>query len=948
MLAFLVLVLDVLDFVGDMNYLGPLKTNGTNFSIRPPQSCALREDSSDKPQPLYTPEEDEYEGEGEHEHEHGGECECECECEDEDQDQSSESIISGPLDLIFAEDLNGCIERNYGETRWPASKHFTISRDQTTSSNFQKEQLAVLKESPTVQSTEQEEQPFSTSNHALQDYNMQLMLLEQQNKKRLLMARQEQEYLKLQNTDSHGSGPPSAPPFPMTKGLLSSSSTMNLSGHSKNARSGPAVQNQGREDGTDNAQLLQRIRVLENENRGLKGLVANHPSQPTWKPPQWQILYRFEPGHQVFLGPPSWTIGNDRNFSLRGELPLVAPDLYLQRHNNMAFVVYKIYSQHRRTTAALKTDIMPPPEHNEESLKLISDEMIKAVESFFSKQPDFGKVFPNFDVRAEIPAPYLFWYYYRPSSPQVLRELMPRHRALMQLLTGWIEINYKQEYTQAAAQLSKGFVSFELMKYLVRPGDILVSKTKGHLQAHLATSWARDDKSESSPSDRQSGGDLRESSNKRTPWRWKVSSWSYGYDGSFFKKDSTLTIELLTGNPDDEVNMQDLNVLPLRFTGGGMRQALEQRGKVFWSCRVKRLVSYQVNTSDSLDSDGERFMIDFSTYKKLHSDSPAFKRPRLDREEMAPEVIKQDEPPSAPDLFLFPPTIIGYNLRRKKWVDLEVDHIKDVTWNKSAFKNLVVDEETKELVQALVTNQLAAEKGTDLIGGKGNGLIILLHGGPGTGKTFTAESVAEMAEKPLFRVTCGDVGTQPEEVEKYLESVLHLGKIWGCVVLLDEADVFLEERSLADLQRNALVSVFLRVLEYYDGILILTSNRVGTFDEAFKSRIQLALHYENLTTAQRSKIWKNFINRLKSLDEENIDFDDIDCYISELAGHEMNGRQIRNAITTARQLAQYQGKIMTYTHLKHVIKVAGKFDKYLSAVKEGFTDDVIAREGGLR
>ena len=62
-------------------------------------------------------------------------------------------------------------------------------------------------------------------------------------------------------------------------------------------------------------------------------------------------------------------------------------------------------------------------------------------------------------------------------------------------------------------------------------------------------------------------------------------------------------------------------------------------------------------------------------------------------------------------------------------------------------------------------------------------------------------------------------------------------------MLFDEANVFLEQRSLEDMQRNALVSVFLRVLEYYEGILILTSNRVGTFDEAFKSGIQFALHY---------------------------------------------------------------------------------------------------------
>ena len=166
--------------------------------------------------------------------------------------------------------------------------------------------------------------------------------------------------------------------------------------------------------------------------------------------------------------------------------------------------------------------------------------------------------------------------------------------------------------------------------------------------------------------------------------------------------------------------------------------------------------------------------------------------------------------------------------------DLTVDLIQDVVWNKKSFEHLVIDFETKELVQALVTNQIDSEQSTDIIEQKGNGLTILLHGGPGTGKTYTAESVAEMAEKPLFRVTCGDIGTKPEVVEKYLESVLYLGKRWGCVVLLDEADVFLEQRTLTDLERNALVSVFLRVLEYYEGISILTSNRVGTFDEAFK------------------------------------------------------------------------------------------------------------------
>ena len=102
-------------------------------------------------------------------------------------------------------------------------------------------------------------------------------------------------------------------------------------------------------------------------------------------------------------------------------------------------------------------------------------------------------------------------------------------------------------------------------------------------------------------------------------------------------------------------------------------------------------------------------------------------------------------------------------------MDLEVDQIRDVTWNKQSFDHLVIEPETKTLIRALITNQIAREQGTDIIESKGNGLIILLHGGPGTGKTFTAETVAEMAEKPLFRVTCGDIGVKPEEVEKYLE-----------------------------------------------------------------------------------------------------------------------------------------------------------------------------------
>jgi SpoVK/Ycf46/Vps4 family AAA+-type ATPase len=281
-----------------------------------------------------------------------------------------------------------------------------------------------------------------------------------------------------------------------------------------------------------------------------------------------------------------------------------------------------------------------------------------------------------------------------------------------------------------------------------------------------------------------------------------------------------------------------------------------------------------------------------------------------------------------------------------------------VTWNKDAFERLVLPKKTKDLVKALVmvrTSKLGEQQGMslagkrkrdDLIAGKGNGLIMLLHGGPGTGKTLTAESVAELAEMPLYNVTCGDIGTSADAVEKYLQTVLVLGKTWNCVLLLDEADIFLEQRSLSDLERNSLVSVFLRTLEYYDGILILTSNRVGTFDEAFKSRIQVALHYINLDRVARKKIWNNFFDMMKA-DEEDVNLEELNKHIQELADQDMNGREIRNALTTARQIALFQKETLAWEHVEQAITTASVFNKYLGTV-HGHSDDQYARDQEIR
>jgi hypothetical protein len=110
-------------------------------------------------------------------------------------------------------------------------------------------------------------------------------------------------------------------------------------------------------------------------------------------------------------------------------------------------------------------------------------------------------------------------------------------------------------------------------------------------------------------------------------------------------------------------------------------------------------------------------------------------------------------------------------------------------------------------------------------------------------------AIAELLRKPLYVVTAGDLGTDAAQVEKSLGSVLELCQTWYALVLIDEADIFLEARSSHEIQRNVLVCVMLRLLEYYSGCLFLSSNRAAkSVDPAIASRITVMLGYPPSTS----------------------------------------------------------------------------------------------------
>jgi hypothetical protein len=243
------------------------------------------------------------------------------------------------------------------------------------------------------------------------------------------------------------------------------------------------------------------------------------------------------------------------------------------------------------------------------------------------------------------------------------------------------------------------------------------------------------------------------------------------------------------------------------------------------------------------------------------------------------------------------PALVGFSFSAKCWGHVLVSGLDKIAFREDAFDRLVLAPERKQLIRALVRfgGTDTGDDG-DIIGGKSGGSVFLLHGPPGVGKTLTAEAIAEVLKRPLYYVSMGELGTTPAEMEQSLSSILETCAGWNALVLLDEADVFLETRSTADLTRNAMVCVMLRLLEYHPGILFLTTNRVKSFDPAFESRVTVALRYEPLDIEARTKVWKNLLTRV------NVG---PDVSFNKLASkYELNGRQIKNAVRLAVSLSR--------------------------------------------
>ncbi|KAJ5489169.1 hypothetical protein N7539_004059 [Penicillium diatomitis] len=285
---------------------------------------------------------------------------------------------------------------------------------------------------------------------------------------------------------------------------------------------------------------------------------------------------------------------------------------------------------------------------------------------------------------------------------------------------------------------------------------------------------------------------------------------------------------------------------------------------------------------------------------------------------------------SETDFLVACPTVCCFSFKEKMFMECAVSALKGVNWSPESFDCLQIPSETKTMLLSLTKTRLGLIPTVpfdDVIDGKGQGLNILLNGPPGVGKTFTVEATSEYFKLPLYSISAGELVVDHGDshaLEAQLEVIFKIAKHFNAILLLDEADAFMASRTALHDNHNRLVTIFLRKLEYYQGVLFLTSNRGIQFDDAILSRIHLIVEYEDLSKEFRRGLWSTFLARARTMQGPAL-VEEHD--LRRLESLALNGREIKNIAAIAHALAEADVDQVNYKYLELAAESNKKFSK---------------------
>lgn len=213
--------------------------------------------------------------------------------------------------------------------------------------------------------------------------------------------------------------------------------------------------------------------------------------------------------------------------------------------------------------------------------------------------------------------------------------------------------------------------------------------------------------------------------------------------------------------------------------------------------------------------------------------------------------------------------------------------------------------------------RLWEQTGTRRLFPQGRGLMALLTGPPGTGKTMAAQVIAASLKRDLFRINLATVVSKyVGETSKNLNRILARAQGTQAILLFDEADALFGKRTdvkdAHDRFANTDTNYLLQAIESYEGIAILATNKKGNIDYGFMRRLRYVLEFSKPDIQQRFLIWKNLLQQLGQESVQHVP----DTTIRQLAEViKLTGAQIKFIILSALFMAQKEGKNLNTRHI---------------------------------
>lgn len=250
-----------------------------------------------------------------------------------------------------------------------------------------------------------------------------------------------------------------------------------------------------------------------------------------------------------------------------------------------------------------------------------------------------------------------------------------------------------------------------------------------------------------------------------------------------------------------------------------------------------------------------------------------------------------------------------------KLIETEKDENR-LKWLRT-FNRCILPEQVKEVIEEALTCVLLRNKfdewGINDHFEKGVTNSILIYGPPGTGKTMISESIAAVLGMNLLKLTVAALQSQiPGQMERNITTNFENAKRQNAVIMFDECDSLLYNRDAVGAIMAAEINHLLTEIERFEGVCILTTNRLGRLDPALQRRIVAKIELGFPEKLERLSIWKALMPEKMPVEEVDYEW---------LSRQELTGGEIKNSIMLAarKAIAKNCDKV-TMDHLRHGIK----------------------------